>query len=94
MIIKFKYIINILFISLICLVNSALACSVSEEFDFQDSAGYHYNVYGDNGDYIGYISQVEEPAGKWVVWVDGQGALNEIYETKSDAMDALCNSND
>ena len=64
-------------------------CLVSAESSM-DSAGEHFNVYDKSGSYVGYVSLLTEPSGRWSIWKEGEGAENELFENKESAVLAVC----
>lgn len=66
------------------------ACTVTENYTSADSAGFHFDVYSDSGEYIGYITKLTNPDGMWSVWIDGEGALNIVFESKDAALAEIC----
>lgn len=66
------------------------ACMVSENYTSADSAGFHFDVYDDSSEYIGYITRLTNPDGVWSVWIDGKGALNTLFESKEAALSEIC----
>ena len=78
--------------SIFFLPKAAQACTVSENYDRTDSAGIHFNVYDSYGNYLGYVTQSIDPSGYWSVWVEEEGALNTIFDSKEAAVTAVCQS--
>ena len=66
------------------------ACTVTENHTSTDSAGFHFDVHNDSGEYIGYITRLTNPDGMWSVWIDGKGALNTLFESKKAALAEIC----
>ncbi|MEA3417209.1 MAG: hypothetical protein U9R02_13870 [Thermodesulfobacteriota bacterium] len=65
-------------------------CTVSENYTSADSAGFHFDVYNNFGEYIGYITRLTNPDGMWGVWIDGKGAFNNVFESKDAALAEIC----
>lgn len=75
---------------IILLSKTAQACTVSENYDRTDSAGEHFNVYDSYGNYVGYVTLSIDSSGYWSVWIEGEGALNTIFDSKETAVTAVC----
>ena len=93
-----KYFIPVLIICLLTIsmifrvdANIVSACDVNESYDRADSVGLHFIVYDDDGSYLGYVTQLNDLDNKWDVWIEGVGALNTVFESKEEAVEAVCN---
>jgi hypothetical protein len=71
------------------LQQAASACTVSENYDYYDSAGTHYYVHNDAGEYLGYVTE-SSLDGNWTAWQEGVGAMNNIFSSKEEAATAVC----
>lgn len=65
-------------------------CTVSENYTKADSAGFHFDVHDDSGEYAGYITKLTNPDGMWAVWINGKGALNTLFESREEALTEIC----
>jgi hypothetical protein len=66
------------------------SCTVSENYDRADSAGFQFNLHDGAGAVFGYITQLADKGGAWSVWIEGKGSLNEMFSTKEAAVVAAC----
>ncbi|MFH1673377.1 MAG: hypothetical protein ABIF87_08130 [Pseudomonadota bacterium] len=66
------------------------ACTVSENYTSADSAGFHFDVHNDSGEYMGYITKLTNPDSMWGVWIEGKGSLNTLFQSKEAALAVIC----
>ena len=80
-----------IFFATVSICSSVFAenCSVEDDYT-QDSAGLHYQVFNSSGEYIGYVTLLQDTESQWVVWLEGEGSPNDILPDKESAVDFLC----
>jgi hypothetical protein len=78
------------FVSL-CVLGSIDAfafCSSSETPENEGAKQLKYPVVNFTGYRVGHVLELTD--GTWSLWLDGQGASNQVYMKKQDAVEALC----
>jgi hypothetical protein len=67
-------------------------CTVGQNPDWTDTAGIHFKVYDGAGEYLGYVTELDEVQGQWTIWVEAEGESNAQFDGKEEAVATLCST--
>lgn len=65
-------------------------CVADDTTYYVDASGKNFDVHDPTGKKVGYVTLLNEPSGRWGVWIDGVGAGNETFGTIEEAIDRVC----